>query len=132
MPHVSCAPAGRLPCHLSLGSGLKWFMRIMALLFIPAGGYVAAGTAILWVSNTAFGVGQVRLPWERAQPASNMTSRRSKLVPGCRESGRGAAGSCPSRGSRATGRGRARVARAVGSSRRTLTAASASRVRGLC
>ena len=27
-------------------------------MFIPAGNYVAAGTAVLWVSNTAFGVFQ--------------------------------------------------------------------------
>lgn len=33
-------------------------MRAMALAFIPAGGYVAAGTGLLWVSNTAFGVVQ--------------------------------------------------------------------------
>ncbi|KAG2433129.1 hypothetical protein HYH02_012830 [Chlamydomonas schloesseri] len=36
--------------------GLKNFMRVMAFMFLPAGGYVAAGTAVLWVSNTAFGV----------------------------------------------------------------------------
>ena len=41
-----------------LPSGLKNFMRVMAFMFIPAGGYVAAGTAVLWVSNTAFGVVQ--------------------------------------------------------------------------
>ena len=35
-------------------------MRAMSFAFIPAGGYVSAGTAILWVSNSAFAVVQVR------------------------------------------------------------------------
>ena len=34
-------------------------MRGMSLMFLPAGGYVSAGTAILWVSNSVFAVGQV-------------------------------------------------------------------------
>ncbi|KAG2492202.1 hypothetical protein HYH03_009449 [Edaphochlamys debaryana] len=39
-------------------TGLKWMLRGLAFMFIPAGNYVAAGTAVLWVSNTAFGVVQ--------------------------------------------------------------------------
>lgn len=39
-------------------AGMKWFLRIMALMFIPCGSWVAAGTAVLWVSNTGFGVVQ--------------------------------------------------------------------------
>ncbi|EFJ46792.1 hypothetical protein VOLCADRAFT_105325 [Volvox carteri f. nagariensis] len=37
---------------------MKWVFRVLAFMFIPAGNYVAAGTALLWVSNTAFGVVQ--------------------------------------------------------------------------
>ncbi|GIL82655.1 hypothetical protein Vretimale_8252 [Volvox reticuliferus] len=37
---------------------MKWIFRLLAFMFIPAGNYVAAGTALLWVSNTAFGVTQ--------------------------------------------------------------------------
>ncbi|GAX78871.1 hypothetical protein CEUSTIGMA_g6310.t1 [Chlamydomonas eustigma] len=37
---------------------LKWMMRVMSFMFLPAGGYVSAGTAVLWVSNSAFAVAQ--------------------------------------------------------------------------
>ncbi|KAG2435889.1 hypothetical protein HXX76_007084 [Chlamydomonas incerta] len=51
--------AGPMPeDRAKMTNGLKNFMRVMAFMFIPAGGYVAAGTAVLWVSNTAFGVAQ--------------------------------------------------------------------------
>nr|ACL98473.1 mitochondrial translocase OXA1 [Chlamydomonas reinhardtii] len=51
--------AGPMPeDRAKMTNGLKNFMRVMAFMFIPAGGYVAAGTAVLWVSNTAFGVVQ--------------------------------------------------------------------------
>lgn len=38
----------------------KWLMRFFSLLFIPTGAYVPAGVATLWVSNSLFGVAQVR------------------------------------------------------------------------
>jgi len=37
---------------------LKWLMRSMSLMFLPAGMYVSAGTATLWVSNSCFAVVQ--------------------------------------------------------------------------
>eukprot|EP00798_Chlamydomonas_sp_ICE-L_P026423 gene26423-17522_t len=37
-------------------SKMKWLMRGFSLMFIPAGGMVSAGTAMLWVSNSAVAV----------------------------------------------------------------------------
>jgi membrane protein insertase Oxa1/YidC/SpoIIIJ len=42
-------------------AAFKWMMRIMSFMFLPAGGFVSAGTAVLWVSNSAFAVAQVIL-----------------------------------------------------------------------
>lgn len=51
--------AGPMPAERqNMTKGLKWLLRGLAFMFIPAGSYVAAGTAVLWVSNTAFGVVQ--------------------------------------------------------------------------
>lgn len=51
----------------------KWLMRFFSLLFIPTGAYVPAGVATLWVSNSLFGVAQVRAPlWPFAAVACNL------------------------------------------------------------
>ncbi|GLC45261.1 hypothetical protein PLESTM_001708300 [Pleodorina starrii] len=51
--------AGPLPSERQQATKtMKWVFRALAFMFIPAGSYVAAGTATLWVSNTAFGVVQ--------------------------------------------------------------------------
>ena len=43
----------------SQAKAMKWFMRAMSFMFLPAAPYVSAGTQILWVSNSVFAVAQV-------------------------------------------------------------------------
>uniref|UniRef100_A0A7S0VCD6 Membrane insertase YidC/Oxa/ALB C-terminal domain-containing protein n=1 Tax=Polytomella parva TaxID=51329 RepID=A0A7S0VCD6_9CHLO len=50
--------AGMPSDRAKLTSALKWIMRAFSLAFIPFGNMVPAGTALLWVSNTCFGVVQ--------------------------------------------------------------------------
>lgn len=96
---------------------MKWVFRVMALMFIPAGNYVAAGTALLWVSNTAFGVGQGMLL--RSHPVRARLGLPSMEVRGIwwrgrrgEEVGKGARGieAAHRRGSDREGRGLARDA----------------------
>ncbi|KAI8465568.1 MAG: 60Kd inner membrane protein-domain-containing protein [Monoraphidium minutum] len=42
----------------STAAGLKWLMRGLALVFIPAGHYVPAAVGLLWFSNSLFSLGQ--------------------------------------------------------------------------
>jgi YidC/Oxa1 family membrane protein insertase len=37
---------------------LKWVMRVFALVFVPAGGYVPAAVGVLWFSNSLFSLAQ--------------------------------------------------------------------------